>query len=208
MEMVQQAVAEPPEDRLDGRPSAGSVDRIPIADARIDALLRHWMEIRGDRGVPDRRAFDPSRVAPVLGYFWILQREVRTEQWFFALAGENTIRLLGRRLVGEPIERVFPDEVAHFNAAIETVVSTPAVMHVHGPMYRTDKAPVIAERLALPMRDGRAVDRVYGATVYQWPCDTTGAGARYQGAALVPTFVPAECLAPAIEVASGTAPGR
>lgn len=208
MEMVQQALADPPSDRLDRRPWSGHADRIPAADARIDALLRYWLEIRGDRVVPDRRDFDPVRVAPVLGYFWILQREARTEHWFFALAGEDTIRLLERRLVGEPIERVFPDEVAHFNEAIETVVSTPAVMHVHGPMYRTDKAPVVAERLALPMGDGEAVDRVYGATVYQWPRDAPGEGARYQGAALVPTLVPAECLVPVIEPASGTVPGR
>lgn len=168
--------------------------RVPVEDPRIRGLLAYWLELRGARGVPDRRDFDPVRVVPVLSYFWILKREAGDGRWRFALAGEDTIRLLGRKLVGACIDDVFPDRAGRFNAAIDAVASLPGVLHMAGAMYRTDGAPVVAERLSLPMRDGEVVDRIYGATVYRWPTPVPIGRAHYQGN-VEPTIIPVARLA-------------
>lgn len=175
------------------RPGDGDLG-LPLVDFRLRGLLRHWLDLPADRGVPERRDFDPSRVGPALGYFWILRREPEQDRWSFALAGEDIILLTGRSLVGERVEDVFPEDAERFYAAIHTVVSTPAVLHTIGPMYRTDRATVVAERLALPMREGGVIDRIYGATVYHWPERMLENGARFLGAT-APTLVPVSTIA-------------
>ena len=67
----------------------GAVDR--IVDPRLRAFLRYWLELRGDRLVPDRRDFDPAEVAPILRYFWICAKEPKTGRFRFRLAGEELL---------------------------------------------------------------------------------------------------------------------
>lgn len=169
---------------------------VPVIDPRIRTLLQHWQTLAADGAVPERRRFDPIEVAPVLSYFWVLQRDQSSGCWRFTLAGENTVALLGRRLVGETLQNVFPDQAAQFAAAVDAVASTPAILHMAGPMYRTDRATVEAERLALPMRDGAAVGWIYGATVHRWPSAKLGGGACFSGNGAV-TIVPVSRLAAA-----------
>lgn len=170
---------------------------VPVIDPRIKKLLQHWLTLTANGAVPERQRFNPIEVAPVLSYFWVLRHDRSSGCWRFTLAGENTLALLGRRLIGETIEEVFPDQVAQFAAAIDAVVSGPSVLHMAGPMYRTGRATVEAERLALPMRDGTAVDWIYGATVYHWPSAEAGGAACYSGDGEV-SIVPMSRLGAAI----------
>lgn len=159
--------------------------RVPVVDPRLFALLEYWDRLRAEMIVPDRREFDPTEVVEVLPFFWILDRDPTTGQHRFALAGEETLRLLGRRLVGALVADVFPDNFDEIEAAIVAVLRTPAVLHTIGPLYGTDRATVHIERLALPMRTDDEIDRVYGATIYKWPSRSWApvGGARYAGKA-------------------------
>lgn len=162
---------------------------IPVVDPRLGDLLAYWRHLLDGRLAPDRREFDPTVVAKVLPYFWILDRDPLTGRYRFALAGEETLRLLGRRLVGEAVEDVFPGRGDEFEVAISAVLTTPAVLHTMGPLYRSGNVAVHAERLALPMATGSEIDRVYGATVYRWPSHQPAGDTVYQGTTDV-TIVP------------------
>ncbi len=152
---------------------------VPLVDERIRALLCYWLDLRRGAEVPAAGSFDPTRVAAVLPHFWILKRDPEAGGWRFALAGEETLKLTGRKLVGESVDEVFAAQAGRFNEVLDAVASTPAVCHMIGPMYRTDSVAVLVERLALPMRTGTSVDCIYGATMYRWPHRAYGDNARY-----------------------------
>jgi len=162
-------------------PGALAVDdrSVPVVDERIRDLFCYWLDLRGDAEVPDSGSFDPTRVATVLPHFWILKRDPEAGDWRFTLAGEETLKLTGRKLVGVSVGEVFAAQAGRFNEVLDTVASTPAVCHMIGPMYRTDSVAVLVERLALPMCTDATVDRIYGATMYRWPHRAYEGNARY-----------------------------
>lgn len=162
-------------------PCQGGLRSVPVVDERIRELLKYWQKVRSNRPAPDRREFDPTCVASVLRYFWVLQRDREARAYRFTLAGEETLNLLGRKLVGASLDEVFGEQAGQFAAAADVVLEKPAVLHMVGPMYRTDRAAVYAERLALPMRDGDRMDRIYGATIYHSPTSAQVHGARFAG---------------------------
>lgn len=160
-------------------PSADDGQSIPVVDERIRDLLCYWLDLRGGAEVPDAGSFDPTMVAAVLPHFWILKRDREAGSWRFSLAGEETLKLTRRKLVGESVDQVFAAQAGRFNEVLDTVASTPAVCHMIGPMYRTDSVAVLVERLALPVRTDASVDRIYGATMYRWPHRAYGENVRY-----------------------------
>ncbi len=174
--------------------SDGPATDVPVQDERIRGLLRYWMEIRGGRGAPERRDFDPTRVAPVLKFFWILESRPSDGAWHFTLAGEETLRLMGRELIGKSIEDVYPKLAAEYNGLLAAVIETPAVLHMAGDLYRSDQGHLFVERLAVPMRDGDRVDRVYGVSIQRWPTATRRGPIQFQGSNVKTLVVPSRDL--------------
>ena len=164
-----------------------------IADARLRALLQHWLDLRGDRLVPERREFDPGQVAPLLSYIWICAREPATGRFRFRLAGDEIRTLLGKPVAGAYVDELFPDDAGDLEAALGTVLSVPAIHHVNGPLYRDGARRIQAERLALPVSEQGSLQTVLGATIFSWPRRHNAIGAELNGE-LQPTIVPVSHL--------------
>lgn len=145
----------------------------------LQSLLRYWLSLREDGGVPERTDFDPIRIPSLLSRFWIVRREAESGRYRFLLAGEQIRNLLGRRVAECFVEDLFPGHEEAMRAALAQVLDTPAIHYTIGPLYRAGLHPVPTERLALPMAENGQVNTVYGATLYRKPTKAAGAATEY-----------------------------
>ena len=175
-----------------GGPSSSG--RAVIQDERLVRLLDYWLDLRRSSSVPDRAAFDPSPVADLLPYFWIVKREPDSGRYRFRLAGEELRTLLGRPMRGHYMDDVFGPNCGPLSKAMDETLAGPTVHHMAGPMYRNGRVMIHAERLALPMSDAGMVDTVFGATVFDWPQRGMRAGFQFT-ATWGPTVIPVSALA-------------
>lgn len=140
-----------------------------VRSPELLGLMRYWLSLREDSGVPERHRFDPVKVPALLSQFWIIQREDGTDRYRFLLAGEKIRSLLGRRVADIYVDELFAGHKTEMHEAIETVLDTPAVHYAVGPLYRAGMHALQTERLALPMAEDGRVNTVYGATLYRKP---------------------------------------
>ena len=151
--------------------SQGRVD-LPSSDAAQEIapplfhLLRYWSAQRAGRLVPERGTFDPAAVAPLLGSFWICERETETRRFRLRLVGEDVHALVGRRVTGAYVDDVFSRQRDEVVKLLVHVTETPAIHYSAGPLYRGEGGAMSGERLALPMAEDGDVRFVYGATIY------------------------------------------
>jgi len=164
-----------------------------ITDPRLRALLSHWLEARGDQAVPERRHIDPTRVAPLLAYMWICGKVPGTDRFRFRLAGDEIRTLIGKPVAGAYIDELFPNAADDLVAALETVLRTPAIHYVNGPLYRDGARRIQAERLALPVSEQGALSTVLGATIFSWPHKRGAVGAEIR-VGVEPTIIPVSQL--------------
>ena len=129
-------------------------------------LLSYWSAQRAGSLVPERRSFDPAVVAPLLGSFWICERETQPGRFRLRLVGEEVHALVGRRVTGAYVEDVFSPHRGEIAKFLVHVTETPAIHYSAGPLYRGESGAMSGERLALPMAEDGDVRFVYGATMY------------------------------------------
>src|SRR5688572_26471623 len=116
-------------------------------------LLSYWSAQRAGSLVPERRAFDPAAVAPLLGSFWICERETETRRFRLRLVGEEVHALVGRRVTGAYVDDVFRPHRGEVVKLLVHVTETPAIHYSAGPLYRGEDGAMTGERLALPMAE-------------------------------------------------------
>jgi len=150
-----------------------------IEDAGLRQLFGYWLDLRSDHLVPDRADFQPENVTQSLANFWIIKRDPERNRYVFTLAAEKIRLLMGQTVIGQSIEQVFGEQAESLNQEINKVLSLPALHHMKGQFYRTDRSPLAVERLALPMATHGVVDTVYGATVFEYPKRHVLDGASY-----------------------------
>jgi len=142
-----------------------------VRDDRLHLILQHWLERRGEDGIPLRSAIDPTAIASVLPNIWLCEYQTAAERFRMRLAGEEINKLYGRN-----ISRCYFEEIADekflpiMMRRYRRVIEQPAILHCAGHIYFANASRVIGERLGLPLRteDGQVL-QIIGASVYDIP---------------------------------------
>jgi hypothetical protein len=149
----------------------------------LTILLRYWQAIHPPGGgLPGRRDVRPEAITSLLPFVWLM--DVRRDPLRFSM------RLLGTALgdagadgtVHVPMDEVHGDAWRPVQQVLESVVATGTPGHRRGPplLRHGDPRIVALEWLALPLAaDGRTVDMILGATVYEWRPGTAPRTHRY-----------------------------
>lgn len=132
----------------------------------IAGLARYTAEIAGKKKLPRRSQFDPSRVASLLDYMYMVDVLFDVQDYYFSYSGWRMATLFGIDLSGRllsEIESVFPE--ASIRDTYDCVVATgqPYFMRGH---YTWPGKSVPIERLLIPMTDAAGtLDTICGLSI-------------------------------------------
>ena len=138
-------------------------------DSRFAQIIRHWLALRQDHGVPHRGAVDPTHFKDCLDMVWLLERH-GDGHFRYRLAGQAITEVHGGIRRGTDTSLLFP------RASLEMFQPRWEAVLDRGQMVRAEGVVRLAggtkssrvERLMLPLRsDNGAVSIVLGATRYE-----------------------------------------
>jgi len=144
-----------------------------LRDTRLHLLLDHWLDRRGEDGVPLRSAIDPSAIVSVLPYIWLCEFNAAEERFRMRLAGEEINKLYGRNISSCYFEEIAsPSFLPIMMRRYRRIIEQPAILHCAGLIYFSNSSPVVGERLGLPLRmeDGR-ITQIIGVSFYDFPLE-------------------------------------
>ena len=144
-----------------------------LRDKRLHLLLDHWLDRRGEGGVPLRSAIDPSAIVPVLPYIWLCEFNAAEERFRMRLAGEEINKLYGKNISSCYFEEITrPSFLPVMMRRYRRIIEEPAILHCGGLIYFSHSSPVVGERLGLPLRmeDGR-ITQIIGVSIYDFPLE-------------------------------------
>ena len=141
------------------------------AHPKVKEIERYWTSIwPAPDLLPARRSFDPTAVPNLLPAIWLVD-VVRNQLHFrFRLLGSRIEKFAGRRMTGEWLDEVLPEETRDTVVAnLKEVVDTAAPSWRRGPsLIVPKKTSVTLERVYLPLaEDGRTVDMILGLTIFE-----------------------------------------
>jgi hypothetical protein len=142
-----------------------------VRDHRLQVLLNHWLDRRGDDSMPLRSAIDPAAIAPALPSIWLCEFLTDEGRFRMRLAGEEINKFYGRN-----ISRCYFDEIAgdrylpNIVRRYRRIIEEPAILHCTGHIYFANESRVVGERIGLPLRadDGKVL-QIIGVSVYDIP---------------------------------------
>lgn len=142
-----------------------------VQDNRLQLLLGHWLERRGNDTIPLRSAIDPAAIALALPSIWLCEFLPDEGRFRMRLAGEEINRFYGRNVSRSYFEDITDERfLATVVRRYRRIIEDPAVMHCGGHIYFANDSRVVGERLGLPLRmeDGM-ISQIIGASVYDIP---------------------------------------
>jgi len=153
-----------------------------FADPRFEALIRHWLALRQQNGIPQRSAVDPAQFRNLLDSVWLLERH-EDGHYRYRLAGQTITEIHGGVRRGtNPAELFRPEAVDMFRLRWEAALDHGKLVRAQGFVQLSDGFQTATiERVMLPLRgDDGSISIVLGATNYQRP----------RGSALTTTIFP------------------
>jgi len=152
--------------------SAGPFD-LPIVDPTLRALYRHWLDVRGDRRMPARRAIDPMAIREALPNLFLYTFDAEKNRFYCRLAGEQINQMVGTVCSKRFLDQIFAPQVFRVvHERYRAIVTRPTLLHMHGVVKMANGLKVPGERLVLPLSDaagpddGVTGDALVGAAVY------------------------------------------
>lgn len=151
-------------------------------------LLKHYLEVRGDRRMPSRRDIDALRLGPALPIIWISDYEPAAGTFRYRLAGEEVNNIWGFSVAGRLLsEFVLPERFSPTNESFLKVLHEEAALIANGAIYRCSGRIGVGERLVLPLAsNGVSADGLIGATHREPLVDLELASTGEQATAYVP----------------------
>lgn len=143
---------------------------LPPCDSRLAEIHEYWRSLSGKAGgtLPGRQHFDPSRIARLLPWVWLLDVSRQPLRFRYRLIGTAHVEAGGWDATGRWLDEAHPRFLAssaypQFCAVAERAV----VAYYQGrPTYVVQKDFIQIERLVMPLaQDGRQVDMLLGITV-------------------------------------------
>ncbi|SME97578.1 PAS domain-containing protein [Tistlia consotensis] len=142
-----------------------------IASPVLRRFALYWAE-RGGSGLPRRADIDPADFVWLLGQVFLIDVIREPELDFrFRLFGSEMARVYGRDLTGSRLSELDDqDYTAALRPDYASVVATGRPLLRRGRLEWLDRSHIGYERLLLPLSaDGRLIDVILGATVYDLP---------------------------------------
>ncbi|HVI91935.1 MAG TPA: PAS domain-containing protein [Dongiaceae bacterium] len=143
--------------------------RPAITDARLRAMLDHWLAARGNAAMPAWKDIDPLQLGPLLPHIWSLRYDRADDSFTGRLSGEEVNAIFGKSLRQTRMEDFFaPADVPWIHERCLRIIATPCIALVSGPVYGYTGRYGRGSRIMLPLGEDRATgDEVIGATVYR-----------------------------------------
>lgn len=142
-----------------------------FADPRFEKLIRYWLALHQDGGIPRRGAIDPSKFKDSLDMVWLLERHP-DGHFRYRLAGQAITDIHGGIRRGtDPAELFSAQAVDMFRLRWEAALDHNRLVRAEGVVRLSDGEQVAKiERLMMPLRgDDGSVSVVLGMTNYERP---------------------------------------
>ena len=154
---------------------------LPIVDPTLTALYRHWLDARGGRALPARKAIDPLALRDTLPNLFLYTYDAKAlapgagkpGRFYCRLAGEQINLMVGTVCSKRFLDQIFAPQVFRVVRERYTeIVTRPTVLHMHGVVKMANGLDVPGERLVLPLGDDGGLgptgagDALVGAAVY------------------------------------------
>ncbi|GJL88656.1 MAG: hypothetical protein DHS20C03_23650 [Minwuia thermotolerans] len=117
-----------------------AADELDIRDQPLRDLYAYWQTMRGDRRIPPRSAFDPTRVPRLLPNLILLDVEPETGRLIVRVLGTRVATVYGKDYTGRYLDEVY------FGS------NATSVLDDYGTCAR-DGIPVLGERNFRNVRD-------------------------------------------------------
>jgi hypothetical protein len=140
-----------------------------IAAPSLQAVARHWDDVRGARLMPSWEDLQPKAIGSQLAIAWSLRYDRVSGSFTGRLAGERIARLVGKDFRGLPLaQSQSPASFASMHPLLSRVVQEPAAFCGFGMIFKQGDRYMKGERLVLPLSaNGREADGLIGATDYE-----------------------------------------
>jgi len=126
-----------------------------IQEPRLQRLALYWQALRNGRRLPAVSDVDPVDIPWALSRVFLLEAADVDGGWRVRLAGAEIERGFQRSsLKGVPIAELFePETYPQVRNRVDACVRGPAVMYMHGRIYRAANRMPVGGRLQLPLAD-------------------------------------------------------
>lgn len=138
------------------------------AEPILVRFAQYWIDLRGNRDLPDYAEIDPVKISWALSATFVVQQREQDGLFFYRLAGEEVASRLGKMLKGKTAFDVFEtDYAAWTQKRWQRSIDEVAACFVDTSHQTTDGRPITARRLLFPLR-GRSgrLDTLIGVGVF------------------------------------------
>lgn len=133
-------------------------------------LVAHWQRMRGARGMPARRDFDPLDVRFALGHISLIEVHRDPMRFYFRLDGSKQVELFGVECTRRYLDEAMPAEHAAMAHASYTEVVHRAEPRYHRRQIVFHERLMDYEVVILPFsNDGKRVDLLMTGIVPDQP---------------------------------------
>lgn len=142
-----------------------------FADPRFERMIRHWLALHEEGGIPRRGAVDPTKFRDILDMVWLMERHA-DGHYRYRLAGQAICDIHGGIRRGTDTASLFSRQaVDMFRPRWEAVLDKGQIVRAEGIVMLAGGAQVSrVERAMLPLRsDDGEVSVILGATLYERP---------------------------------------
>jgi hypothetical protein len=141
---------------------------IKIDSLRLNQILVHWCEIRGNRLMPSWQEIRPAMIKAALPITWSYRYDAEQDEFLGGFSGDGIQRLVGGPIKNARFRQVHNAE-PHFFARAKRVLFEPAAFCGRGLLFRQPERQCYGERVILPFSDGAGcAEGIIGATDYKF----------------------------------------
>jgi hypothetical protein len=135
------------------------------------AIARHWQAARAGKRVAAWSKLSPSAIAPYLTLLWSFRYDRQSGEFAGRLAGNRIMVASGHSFRGTTLKDLHSPEICErSHAEFTRLVTTPALYHCRGPLFRAGGKITEGERIVMPLaEDGEHADGLLGASEYVVP---------------------------------------
>ena len=140
-----------------------------MSDPKMRVLYEYWLSIKGDKFLPSRADFEPTKVPQALTHITIINVEEDPRRYKLVLVGSENVKAFGSEVTGKYLDEI-PLLHKHVNDRYDWLVDNKRPYIYHGQLLWSEKTFLDYNMLGLPLSsNGTDVDKLIFAGFYFFP---------------------------------------